>query len=324
MGGGGGGQQPLFKNPPTGTGLANPNANVGPNAGPPNAGPPNAGMPQQSPQPPQTQPQLGQPEPEPNIPEQDIARFQEIYRSLPPGREKDAAAHALANSVKRILPNGGVHEDQGQVTTPEELADIRQKNKAAEVTATEQAKAEVSRVEEGKRITNAFKAAMGEGGVSRVMKLISESTSGPTEKFGADVAARIPQSGGAKTTTGMEKIGRLTTIAKELAKTIERSPGAQSDKDVAINALASAAIDDPSIAYNQRMQGFLEFTRIIKEKADALGINPKEIGIDVDTETGSNIPTANTDEEAEQLVKTLKPGQSFIGPDGKTHKIKGM
>ena len=56
-----------------------------------------------------------------------------------------------------------------------------------------------------------------------------------------------------------------------------------------------------------------------KEAIAGAGIDPKEIGIDVDTETGSSIPTAKTDAEADELVKTLKSGQQFIGPDGKTH-----
>lgn len=243
MGGGyGGGQQPLFRNPPTGTGLANPN--VGPGAG--------------MPQPPQTQPQLGQPgqpEPEPNIPEQDIARFQEIYRSLPPGREKDAAAHALANSVKRILPNGGVHEDQGQVTTPAELADIRTKNKARETAAVKEAEAEVGRKEENTRILESFERA---GDPSRIEKLIEESTSGPVE---SKLAAAKGFSG--KGTPGMEKIAELGSIAGELRKTIERSPGAQSDKDVALAALDAADIANPNKPYNERLAGFKEFNRIM-------------------------------------------------------------
>ena len=263
MGGGyGGGQQPLFRNPPTGTGLANPNANVGPGAG--------------MPQPPQTQPQLGQPgqpEPEPNIPEQDIARFQEIYRSLPPGREKDAAAHALANSVKRILPNGGVHEDQGQVTTPEELADIRAKNKARETAAVKEAEAEVGRKEENTRILESFERA---GDPSRIEKLIEESTSGPVE---SKLAAAKGFSG--KGTPGMEKIAELGSIAGELRKTIERSPGAQSDKDVALAALDAADIANPNKPYNERLAGFKEFNRIMNvrksqmEKSSTSNI-PKE------------------------------------------------
>ena len=155
------------------------------------------------------------------------------------------------------------------------------------------------------------------------MKLISESTSGPTEALAANVVSGLPRPGGSRATTGMENIGSLTTIAKELKKTIERSPGPQSDKDVALDALAAASIDDANIPYNQRMKGFLEFTRIIKERADALGIDPKEIGIDIDVNNGSSIPIAKNDAEADELVKTLKPGQSFIGPDNKTHTIKG-
>ena len=243
MGGGyGGGQQPLFRNPPTGTGLANPNANVGPGAG--------------MPQPPQTQPQLGQPgqpEPEPNIPEQDIARFQEIYRSLPPGREKDAAAHALANSVKRILPNGGVHEDQGQVPTPAELEDIRTKNKVTEVTATEQAKADVARKEEYKRISEAFERA---GDPEKIKQLIRDSTSGPVE---SKLAAAKGLSG--KGTSGMEKIKALSIAAGDLQDAITRMPGSFTDRDQVIAALKSADIANPEVPYNERLAGYEAFLK---------------------------------------------------------------
>ena len=199
-------------------------------------------------------------------------------------------------------------------------SDLRAFNEAAKTTATEEAKAGVAKAEEGKRITEAFKRAMGAGGVSRVMKLISESTSGLSETLGAKAVEAAPM---VKGTPGMENIARLKSMAGELRKTIERSPGAQSDKDVALAALDAADIGNPEIKYNERMAGFLEFTRIIKERAKELGIDPKELGIDVNPETGSNIPTAKTDAEADELVKTLKPGESFIGPDGKTHTIRG-
>jgi hypothetical protein len=236
--------------------------------------------------------------------------------------EKNPERRALMNEY---IDAAITSEQQGipnaQFVTPEQ----ERKFKAEEASAIEQAKevtkAEVGREEEGKRITDAFKRAMGEGGVSRVMNLIAGSTSGKGEELLAKTAGAIP---GVGATTGMENIGALNTIAGELRKTIERSPGPQSDKDVALAALDAAAIADPAIPYNQRMKGFLEFTRIIKERAKDLGIDPKELGIDVDTSSGSSLPIAKNDAEAEALVKTLKPGQSFIGPDGKTHKIKGM
>ena len=241
MGGGyGGGQQPLFRNPPTGTGLAN--ANVGPGAG--------------MPQPPQTQPQLGQPgqpEPEPNIPEQDIARFQEIYRSLPPGREKDAARDALAKAARESVPGGGVHEDQGQVTTPAELADIRAKNKVTEVTATEQAKADVARKEEYKRISEAFERA---GDPEEIKQLIRDSTSGPVE---AKLAAVHGLSG--KGTSGMEKIKALSIAAGDLQDAITRMPGAFSDRDATLAALKSADIANENVPYNERLAGFEKFLK---------------------------------------------------------------
>ena len=259
--------------------------------------------------------QYGQPEPESNIPAQDIDAFREYKDSLPANsKERQAAEKALANAIKQNLPGS-------RFVTPEEETRLNIEKEAELTKAKETTKSDVQRVEEGKRITESFKRAMGEGGVSRVMKMISESTSGATESLAAKVVGAAPFS---KATPGMENIGALNTIAGELRKTIERSPGAQSDKDVALAALDAAAIADPSIPYNQRMKGFLEFTRIIKERAKDLGIDPKELGIDVDTSTGSSMPTAKTDEEAERLVKTLKPGDSFIGPDGKTHKIKGL
>lgn len=236
--------------------------------------------------------------------------------------ETDPARRAKMNEY---IDAAMASEQQGipnaQFVTPEQEREFKAKEASAIEQAKEVTKAEVGREEEGKRITDAFKRAMGEGGVSRVMNLIAGSTSGKGEELLAKTAGAIP---GVGATAGMENIGALNTIAGELRKTIERSPGPQSDKDVALAALDAAAIADPAIPYNQRMKGFLEFTRIIKERAKDLGIDPKELGIDVDTASGSSLPTAKTDAEADALVKTLKPGQSFIGPDGKTHKIKGM
>ena len=233
MGGGyGGGQQPMFRNPATGTGLA----------APPGMSP----APQQPPM---------QSEPQSNIPAQDIDAFRAYYQSLPPGREKDAARNALAKAVRESVPGGGVHEDQGQVTTPEELADIRAKNKARETAAVKEAEAEVGRKEENTRILESFERA---GDPSRIEKLIEESTSGPVE---SKLAAAKGFSG--KGTPGMEKIAELGSIAGELRKTIERSPGAQSDKDVALAALDAADIANPNKPYNERLAGFKEFTRIM-------------------------------------------------------------
>ena len=233
MGGGyGGGQQPMFRNPPTGTGLA-----VPPGMSP---------APQQPPM---------QSEPQSNIPAQDIDAFRAYYQSLPPGREKDAARDALAKAARESVPGGGVHEDQGQVTTPEELADIRAKNKARETAAVKEAEAEVGRKEENTRILESFERA---GDPSRIEKLIEESTSGPVE---SKLAAAKGFSG--KGTPGMEKIAELGSIAGELRKTIERSPGAQSDKDVALAALDAADIANPNKPYNERLAGFKEFNRIM-------------------------------------------------------------
>lgn len=227
---------------------------------------------------------------QPPVGQEDITepQLQAYIASLPEGPDKQRLMSVISRGQSMAPGSTSTVE-----VTPEDLAKIRKFNEAdkasAVETARETAKAEVARGEEGKRITDAFKRAVGTGGVSRVMKLISESTSGPTEALGASVAARIPQPGGSRATPGMENIGSLNTVAGELRKTIERSSGPQSDKDVALAALDAADISNPNIPYNQRMKGFLEFTRIIKERADALGIDSKAIGIDVDTETGKKL-----------------------------------
>jgi hypothetical protein len=222
------GQQPLFRNPPTGTGLAAP-----------------GGMPPQA----QAMPT------ESNIPAQDIDAFRAYYQSLPPGKEKDAARDALAKAARESVPGGGVHADQAQFITPQELPTIRAENKAKETAAVKEAEAEVGRKEENTRIIEAFERA---GDPSRIEKLIEESTSGPVE---SKLAAVKGFSG--KGTPGMEKIAELGSIAGELRKTIERSPGAQSDKDVALAALDAADIANPNKPYNERLAGFKEFTRIM-------------------------------------------------------------
>lgn len=243
MGGGyGGGQQPMFRNPPTGTGLAAP-------------GGPSGNMPPQQPMPqgmPQAQPPM-QSEPQSNIPAQDIDAFRAYYQSLPPGREKDAARDALAKAARESVPGGGVHEDQGQVTTPAELADIRAKNKVTEVTATEQAKADVARKEEYKRISEAFERA---GDPEEIKQLIRDSTSGPVE---AKLAAVHGLSG--KGTSGMEKIKALSIAAGDLQDAITRMPGAYSDRDATLAALKSADIANENVPYNERLAGFEKFLK---------------------------------------------------------------
>jgi len=231
MGGGYGGvQQPMFRNPPTGTGLAAP-----------------PGMSQAPQQPPM------QSESQSNIPAQDIDAFRAYYQSLPPGREKDAARDALAKAARESVPGGGVHEDQGQVTTPAELADIRTKNKVTEVTATEQAKADVARKEEYKRISEAFERA---GDPEEIKQLIRDSTSGPVE---AKLAAVHGLSG--KGTSGMEKIKALSIAAGDLQDAITRMPGAVSDRDATLAALKSADIANENVPYNERLAGFEKFLK---------------------------------------------------------------
>lgn len=260
---------------------------------------------------------------------EDIAKMKAVRAQMPAGRQRNEMDKLIAdleagNVGQPSAPAGDQFVTGQDIQRAKEEArkkDIEMQAEGAGLRKTAETGAE--RLAEGQRITDAFKRAIGEGGVSRVMKLISESTSGPTEAFAANVVSGIPRPGGSKSTSGMENIGALRTIAGELRKTIERSPGPQSDKDVALAALDAAGIADPNIPYNERMRGFLEFTRIIKERAETLGLDPKAIGIDVDVSTGSNIPTAKTDAEADELVKTLRPGQSFIGPDGKTHTIRG-
>jgi hypothetical protein len=239
---------------------------------------------------PQSMPQRA---PQPSMGQEDITepQLQAYISSLPEGPEKQRLMSVISRGQSMAPGSSSTVE-----VTPDELQKIRQFNEAEKVKATETAKAEVTRGEEGKRITEAFKRGVGSGGVSRIMKMISESTSGPTEALGANLAARIPQPGGSKATPGMETIGALGTVAGEFRKTIERSPGPQSDKDVALAALDAADIANPNIPYNQRMKGFLEFVRIIKERANDLGIDPQSIGIDVDTSTGKKLTEGHSED----------------------------
>ena len=240
MGGGGGGQQPLFRNPPTGNGLANPNAN----AGPPNAGSPGelsygnvdqSGMAQKP------------------ITPGDVDLLRQQYQSMKAGPQKEIVGKMLADAVRQTLPNGGVHADQGQVPTPEELADIRTKNKATEVTATEQAKADVAKKEEYKRIFEAFERA---GDPEEIKQLIRDSTSGPVE---SKLAAVRGLSG--KGTSGMEKIKALNIAAGDLQDAITRIPGSYSDRDAIMAAYKSADIANPEVPYNERLAGYEQFLK---------------------------------------------------------------
>ena len=306
MGGGyGGGQQPLFRNPPTGTGLANPNANVGPGAG--------------MPQPPQTQPQLGQPgqpEPEPNIPEQDIARFQEIYRSLPPGREKDAAAHALANSVKRILPNGGVHEDQGQVITPEKLAEIRrteEQNKAdIQTKALEERKTAESEIERQQSRQKAIEAFSLVPPLKEVEDLIIGSTSGKKQKQAADLFEEYT----GKSTPGMRNIGKLGPIAGRLRDAVNRAPGSQSDKDAIIESLKTGNIENPEIAAETRVESYKEFVRQMREMIK------NQTGLDATSSAGETSGQGPVKVKSASEAANLPPGTLFMKEDGTLHRRK--
>ena len=306
MGGGyGGGQQPLFRNPPTGTGLANPNANVGPGAG--------------VPQPPQTQPQLGQPgqpEPEPNIPEQDIARFQEIYRSLPPGREKDAAAHALANSVKRILPNGGVHEDQGQVITPEKLAEIRrteEQNKAdIQTKALEERKTAESEIERQQSRQKAIEAFSLVPPLKEVEDLILKSTSGKKQKQAAGLFEEYT----GKSTPGMRNIGKLGPIAGRLRDAVNRAPGSQSDKDAIIESLKTGNIENPEIAAETRVESYKEFVRQMREMIK------NQTGLDATSSAEETSGQGPVKVKSASEAANLPPGTLFMKEDGTLHRRK--
>ena len=265
---------------------------------------PNAGQMQQGPMPGGMQ--------QAPIGAEDLAVLKQNRAQMQPGPERDA----LDRMIGEVETGRIAQPPAGGFVTPQQEMQMRIGEKAAEAGATATAKAEVERTEENKRITDAFKRAVGPGGVSRVMKLISESTSGPTEELAAQVVSGIPRPGGSRATSGMENIGSLTTIAKELSKTIERSPGPQSDKDVLLASLAAAAIDNPSIPYNQRMKGFLEFARLMKERAGSMGIDPKELGIDIDTESGST-SSAQTTTPATLKIGEVKDGYEYIGGNPK-------
>jgi len=260
-----------------------------------------------------------QPVPMTNVAE-DLAKMKAVRAQMPAGRQRDAMDKLIADLEAGNVGQAPVPTDE-QFVTGQDIQRAKEEARQKEILMQAEgaglrktAETEAERKAEGERITGAFKRAMGEGGVSRVMKLISESTSGPTEEFAAGVVGGIPRPGGSRSTAGMEKIGALTTVAKELAKTIERSPGPQSDKDVALAALAAAAIDNPSIPYNQRMAGFLEFTRIISQRANDLGLDPASIGIDVDVSAGAaNAPQAQPASAGRLRIGDIKNGYEYLG-----------
>ena len=262
-----------------------------------------------------------QPAPITNVAE-DLAWLKSVRAQMPAGRQRDETDKLIADlEAGNVGQPSAASASAGGFVSPEQERAIKEQEERtkAQIQAEsaglrKTAETGAERLAEGQRITDAFKRAMGEGGVSRVMKLISESTSGPTETIAANIVSGIPRPGGSKSTSGMENIGALRTIAGELRKTIERSPGPQSDKDVALAALDAAGIADPNIPYNERMRGFLEFTRIIKERAETLGLDPKAIGIDVDVSTGAaSAPQAQPSSSGRLRIGDVKNGYEYIG-----------
>lgn len=243
------GQQPLFRNPPTGTGLAAPGV-----------------MPQQ----PQAMPT------ESNIPAQDIDAFRDYYQKLPPGREKDAAREALAKAVRESVPNGGVHADQGQTVTPQELATIRQdelrkkieleteasgERKVAELEATrkdanKQAINGYFRLRPPQQISNLIRESIQGGGANKINELAN--------LIGVSIPGATPTSA-------------LSVIAQQMVASKPFPPGSQSEKELEARM---KSIGDPSssVPAEQRLAQFDEWLRdqeaLIAQEAE---LTPEEL-----------------------------------------------
>ena len=105
---------------------------------------------------------------------EDIPLLEQAYAQATDVNEKQQIG-ALLNQLKQQTQ---APEIGGGFVTPQQEIKLKAKEAGAVEAAKETTKAEIGREEEGKRITDAFKRAMGEGGVSRVMNLIAGSTSG--------------------------------------------------------------------------------------------------------------------------------------------------
>ena len=237
MGGGyGGGQQPMFRNPPTGTGLAAP--------------------PGMSPAPQQPM----QSEPQSNIPAQDIDAFRAYYQSLPPGREKDAARNALAKAARESVPVGGVHADQAQVTTPEELAIIRRENEAATFGAKEEAK---GRAEKQLQIEQRKETLGNIPDRASIESLIDESIGSGAEQVVKGVA--MPMVGmSSKALEATKQLEVLSPQLKSLTKSMAGA-GSISDAEQKMMSDAAGAIADPKMPPEARKAAFRTFMDVMEK-----------------------------------------------------------
>ena len=200
------------------------------------------------------QQQYGQPAPdanmpEPNIPEQDIEKFQKIYKSLPPGKEKDAAAHALANSVKKILPGS-------RFVTPEQEMDFRTQEERQK--NLERGRAEKQIVQETKEETlgNIPDKAASES-------LIDESIGSGAEQLVKGVAG--PMVGmSSKALEATKQLEVLSPQLKSLTKSMAGA-GSISDAEQKMMSDAAGAIADPKMPPEARKAAFRTFMDVMEK-----------------------------------------------------------
>ena len=195
--------------------------------------------------------------PEPNIPEQDIEKFQKIYKSLPPGKEKDAAAHALANSVKKILPGS-------RFVTPEQEMDLRTQEERQKT--LERGRAEKQIVQETKEETLGNipdKAA--------IESLIDESIGSGAEQLVKGVAG--PMVGmSSKALEATKQLEVLSPQLKSLTKSMAGA-GSISDAEQKMMSDAAGAIADPKMPPEARKAAFRTFMDIMEKSTGKGGIS---------------------------------------------------
>jgi hypothetical protein len=141
----------------------------------------------------------------------DIKKMKEQYNALKTGDpEKDRIGAMLADAVKQRLPSG-------QFITPEEVREIRLKNKVRETTEIEGAK---QGIEDKKAIDSYFRGRPPE----QIRQLIKESIAGDVEAG----VERIAKAFGMSTTGGSAQAA-LETIAQQMIESSPYAPGSQSN-----------------------------------------------------------------------------------------------
>ena len=253
---------------------------------------------------------------QPPVGQEDITepQLQAYIASLPEGPEKQRLMSVISRG--QSMEPGATSAVE---VTPDELQRIRTFNKAQESAAKK--KAELN-VEDEQDSENKLSTIASMPSDEELLKYLNDSTLGKGEEILKGPVASFfhveNEAQAADTVLGalQQNIKNIATKAKgDMNKTeveeFNAAVGALNNKDIGPQARFKAY----TVAKNMAIKKIA-----LKHPAIAA-----KYGMGTATQAGGQpqAPTAKTEEEAHKLATTLPAGSEFIGPDGKTYKVRG-